>query len=113
MRLFEFDYSTMVRKLQSAYALIQRGATKGEKSAAKNAFKRLLAAIANEHGEEKAAQAGRQAKASYGKQERPRAKTRRTYQEPPRREKSRQERPRQKSRQSAGATYTHNGWSFS
>ena len=106
MRLVEFDYSAMVDKLRSVYALVQRGATEGEKSAAQNAFKRLLAAIANEHGEEKAAAAEKQVKASYGKQEPPKARARRTYQEPPKRE-----RPKQKQKTS-GASYTHNGWSF-
>lgn len=113
MRLFEFDYSAMVRKLRSVYALVQRGATEGERSAAERAFKQTLSAIARDFGEEKATQAERQVKGSYGKQERPKARTRRTYQEPPKREPPRQEPPRQKRRQSTGATYTHNGWTFS
>ncbi len=39
MRLFEFDYNTMVRKLGSVYALIQRGATGGERAGGEHAFK--------------------------------------------------------------------------
>ncbi len=113
MRLFEFDYSAMVNKLRSTYALIQRGATEGEKSAANNAFKRLLAAIAQEYGEEKAAAAEKQAKGSYGKQERPRARSRQSYREPPKRKKPHQEPPRQKQK-STDQFYTHdNGWKFS
>ncbi len=113
MRLFEFDYNTMVRKLGSVYALIQRGATGGERAGGELAFKRILSTITRDFGEEKAAEAERQVKGSYGKQERPKARTRRTYQEPPKREPPRQERPRQKSKRSTGATYMHNGWTFS
>lgn len=108
MRLFEFDYSAMVRKLRSVYALVQRGATEGERSAAERVFKHTLSAIVRDFGEEKAAQAERQVKGSYDKKERPKARARRTYQEPPKREP-----PRQKRRQSTGTTYTHNGWTFS
>ncbi|KKM97671.1 hypothetical protein LCGC14_1165650 [marine sediment metagenome] len=116
MRLFELDYSVMVDRLRSVYALAQRADIEGERAGAELAFKRLLASIARDFGEEKAAEAERQVKASYGKQERPRARTYRRddhYQSPPKREKPRQERPRQKSKRSTGTTYTHNGWTFS
>lgn len=115
MRLFELDYSVMVDRLRSVYALAQRAEIEGERSSAELAFKRLLASIARDYGQEKADKAERQVKASYGKQEPPRARTHRThrtygrndrYQSPPE-----QERPRQKQPPQSGL-YTHNGWIF-
>lgn len=112
MRLFEFDYRTLVSKLRSIYALIQRGATEGERSGAERAFERLLSTIARDFGKEKAAEAERQVKGSYGKQEPPRARTRRTYQEPPKREPPKKERQRREPKYATGSTYTHNEWTF-
>lgn len=108
MRLFELDYSVMVDRLRSVYTLAQRAEIEGERTGAELAFKRLLSAIARDFGKEKAARAERLVKASYGKQERPKARTYRTYQEPP---KPKQERPRQEQPQQPGL-YTHNGWTF-
>lgn len=113
MRLFELDYSVMVDRLRSVYTLAQRAEIEGERSGAELAFKRLLSSIAQDYGQEKADAAERLVKVSYGKQEPPKARTRRTYQEPPKREPPRQERSRQKSKYATGTTYTHNGWTFS
>lgn len=106
MRLFELDYSVMVDRLHSVYTLAQRAEIEGERSGAQSAFKRLLASIARDYGQEKADKAERQVKASYGKQEPPRARPRQAYRGPPK-----QERPQQKQK-STDSTYTHNGWTF-
>jgi len=110
MRLFELDYSVMVDRLRSVYNLAQRADIEGERVGAEHAFKRLLASIERDYGKEKADEAERLVK-SPGKQERSKARTHRTYQEPPKREKPQQERPRQKQK-SNGSTYTHNRWTF-
>lgn len=105
MRLFELDYSVMVDRLRSVYNLAQRADIEGERGGAELAFKRLLASIERDYGKDKAAEAERLVK-SPGRQERPKAGARRTYQEPPKRE-----RPRQKQK-TTGPSYTHNGWVF-
>lgn len=108
MRLFEYDYGAAITKLHSVYALVKRGATEGERSAAELAFKRLMDVITRDYGEEKAAQAEQQVKAAYGTKERTKTKPKShyTYQEPPKKEP-----PRQKSK-GPGAPYTYNGWTF-
>lgn len=53
----EVSYDDMVNKLQSVYILMARGGTPGEKSAASAAYKRLLAAIRRDFGDDNAASA--------------------------------------------------------
>ena len=109
MRLFELDYSVMVDRLRKAYTLAQRAEIEGERTGAEAAFKRLLASIERDYGKDKAAEAERLVK-SPSRQERPKARPRQAYREPPKREPPKQERPRRQ--KTDGASYTHNGWSF-
>lgn len=70
MRLIELleyaTYDDMVRKLQSIYALVQRGATTGEQTAAKLAFDRMVAAIERDFGANQAKNAEATVKRSGG-----------------------------------------------
>lgn len=107
MRLFELDYSVMVDRLRSVYTLTQRAEIEGERTGAELAFKRLLASIERDYGKDKAAEAERLIK-SPGRQERPKARPRQSYREPPKREP-----PRQKQKPKGSSDhYVYHGWTF-
>lgn len=116
MRLIELleyaTYDDMVRKLQSIYALVLRGATAGEQSAAKLAYKRMMDAIEREYGADQAKKAEATIKRSSGSSG---TKSRSSYRSSTR-QKTR-DKPKSKTSSSSSHydnTYTdpNTGWSF-